>query len=45
MTVVKVIELAGNSPKSRNDAAENAVVEAAKPVRNINLQQAARGCL
>jgi flavin-binding protein dodecin len=35
MTVVKVIELVGNSPKSWEDAARNALNEAAKTVRNI----------
>lgn len=35
MTVVKVIELVGNSPKSWEDAARNALTEAAKTVRNI----------
>ena len=35
MTVVKVIELVGNSPKSWEDAARNALKETAKTVRNI----------
>jgi hypothetical protein len=35
MTVVKVIELVGNSPKSWDDAANNALEEAAKTLRNI----------
>jgi hypothetical protein len=34
-TVVKVIELIGSSPDSWEDAAANAVREAAKTVRNI----------
>lgn len=34
-TVVKVIELIGNSPKSWEDAVQNAVKEASKSVRNI----------
>lgn len=33
--VVKIIELVGSSPKSWEDAASNAVIEAAKSVRNI----------
>jgi dodecin len=35
MTVVKIVELIGNSPNSWEEAAENAVREAAKTVRNI----------
>ena len=35
MTVAKVVELIGSSPKSWEDAAGNAVKEAAKTVRNI----------
>jgi flavin-binding protein dodecin len=35
MTVVKIVELIGSSPKSWEEAAENAVKEAAKTVRNI----------
>jgi len=35
MTVVKIIELIGNSPNSWEEAAQNAVKEAAKTVRNI----------
>ncbi len=35
MTVVKIIELIGNSSKSWEDAAANAVKTAAKTVRNI----------
>ncbi|MFX0197680.1 MAG: dodecin family protein [Candidatus Hodarchaeota archaeon] len=35
MTVVKIIELIGSSPISWSEAAQNAVTEAAKTVRNI----------
>jgi len=35
MTVVKITELIGNSPKSWEDATQKAVKEAAKTVRNI----------
>ena len=35
MAVVKVVELVGISPSSWEDAAKNAVDEAAKTVRNI----------
>jgi len=35
MPVVKVIELVGNSTVSWEDAAKNAVAEAAKTIRNI----------
>jgi flavin-binding protein dodecin len=35
MTVVKVVDLIGSSPKGWEDAAGNAVKEAAKMVRNI----------
>ena len=35
MTVVKIIELIGSSPKSWEEAAANAVAEAAKTIRNI----------
>lgn len=35
MAVVKVIELVGGSTKSWEDAAKNALAEAAKTVRNI----------
>ena len=34
-TVVKIVELIGSSPKSGEEAAGNAVKEAAKTVRNI----------
>jgi len=33
--VAKVIELIGSSPKGWEDAAKNAVMEAAKTIRNI----------
>ncbi len=35
MAVVKIIELVGSSPKDWEDAAKNALVEAAKTVKNI----------
>jgi len=35
MTVVKIIELIGSSPIGWNEAAQNAVTEAAKTVKNI----------
>jgi flavin-binding protein dodecin len=35
MPVVKIIELIGSSSKSWSDAAQNAVTEAAKTVKNI----------
>lgn len=35
MSVVKIIELVGSSDKSWQDAAEKAIVRAAKTVRNI----------
>ncbi len=35
MTVVKIIELVGSSPKSWEDAAKNALAEASKTVKNI----------
>ncbi len=35
MTVVKIIELVGTSPNSWSEAAQNAVTEAAKTVKNI----------
>jgi len=35
MTVVKIIELIGSSPNSWSEAAQNAVIEAAKTVKNI----------
>jgi len=35
MTVVKIIELIGSSPNGWNEAAQNAVTEAAKTVKNI----------
>jgi len=35
LTVVKIIELIGSSPISWSEAAQNAVTEAAKTVKNI----------
>jgi flavin-binding protein dodecin len=35
VTVIKVIELIGTSPKSWSDAAQNAVTEAAMTIKNI----------
>ena len=35
MTVVKVIELIGSSPNNWEDAAKNALAQAAKTVKNI----------
>jgi dodecin len=35
MTVVKIIELIGSSPKSWEDATKNALAEAAKTIKNI----------
>jgi hypothetical protein len=35
MTVVKIIELIGSSPIGWSEAAQNAVTEAAKTVRNV----------
>jgi len=35
MPVVKIIELIGTSPDGWNEAAQNAVTEAAKTVKNI----------
>ncbi len=35
MAVVKVVELIGSSPKSWSEAAQNAVAEAAKTIKNI----------
>jgi flavin-binding protein dodecin len=35
MTVVKIIELIGSSTNGWNEAAQNAVIEAAKTVKNI----------
>jgi flavin-binding protein dodecin len=35
MAVVKIIELIGSSPKSWEDAAKNALAEAAKTIKNI----------
>ena len=35
MTVVKIIELIGSSPKSWSEATQNAVTDAAKTIKNI----------
>jgi dodecin len=35
MVVVKIIELVGSSPKSWDEAAKNALAEAAKTIKNI----------
>ena len=35
MTVIKIIELIGNSPNSWSEAAQNAVTEASKTIKNI----------
>ena len=35
MAVVKVVELIGSSPKGWSEAAQNAVTEAAKKIKNI----------
>jgi len=35
MTVVKIVELVGSSPKGWKEATENALNEAAKTIRNI----------
>jgi len=35
MTVVKIIELIGSSPKSWEDATKNALAEASKTIKNI----------
>ena len=35
MTVIKIIELIGSSPVSWSDAAQNAVTEAARTIKNI----------
>ena len=35
MTVVKIVELIGSSQKDWEDAAKNAVIEAAKTIKNI----------
>jgi len=36
MSVAKVVEIVGNSSKSWQDAAQNAVAQAAKTIRNIH---------
>ena len=35
MTIIKIIELIGSSPNSWSEAAQNAVTEAAKTIKNI----------
>lgn len=35
LTVVKIIELIGSSPNSWSEAAQNAVTEASKTIKNI----------
>jgi dodecin len=35
MAIVKIIELVGSSPKSWEEAAKNALAEAAKTIKNI----------
>ena len=35
MSVIKIIELIGSSPNSWSEAAQNAVTEAAKTIKNI----------
>lgn len=35
MTVVKIVELIGSSPRGWEDAAKNALVEAAKTIKDI----------
>ena len=42
MTVVKIIELIGTSPNSWSEAAQNAVTEAAKTIKNIKGVQVKR---
>ena len=36
MSVAKIIEIVGNSPRGWQDAAQNAVKEASKTIRNIH---------
>ena len=36
MTVVKIIELIGSSPKSWEDATKNALAEAAKTIKTLS---------
>jgi len=36
MSVAKVVEIVGNSPKGWQDAAQNAVTQTAKTIRNIH---------
>ena len=38
MTVYKIIDIVGTSEKNFSDAAKNAVIEAAKTVRNIKTE-------
>ncbi len=42
MTVIKIVELIGSSPEGWNEAAENALKEAAKTIRNIKSIHAKR---
>ena len=42
MPVVKIIELIGSSPDGWNEAAQNAVTEAAKTIKNIKGVQVKR---
>ena len=35
MTIIKIIELIGSSPNSWSEAAQNAVTEASKTIKNI----------
>ena len=35
MAVIKIVEVIGSSPKSWEDAAKNALAEAAKTIKNI----------
>lgn len=35
MTVIKIIELIGSSPNSWSEAAQNAIAEASKTIKNI----------
>jgi flavin-binding protein dodecin len=42
LTVVKIIELIGSSPNSWSEAAQNAVTEAAKTIKNIKGVQVRR---
>ncbi len=42
MTIVKIVEVIGSSPKSWEDATNNAIVETAKTVREIKSAHAER---